>query len=96
LVWSGLDFDNRLILIKAFNTKTERASTIVMTERVFQELTAIYNASTKKPDERVFGIQSDVKRGFKKACEEVKIIGLRFHDLRHTFATRLIQVWHCC
>jgi integrase len=25
----------------------------------------------------------------KKACEEAKIVGLRFHDLRHTAATRL-------
>jgi integrase len=91
LVWSDLDFENRQINIKAFNTKTERARTIVMTERVFQELTALYAASAKKPEERVFGIQKDVKKGWKKVCEEAKIEGLRFHDLRHTFATRLIQ-----
>lgn len=91
LIWSDLDFDNRQINIKAFNTKTERARTIVMTERVFQHLMALYEASTKKPDERVFGIQRDVKKGWHKACEEAKIEGLRFHDLRHTFATRLIQ-----
>lgn len=33
----------------------------------------------------------DVKRSFKKACELAGINGLRFHDLRHTFGTRLAE-----
>ena len=31
----------------------------------------------------------DIKTGFARAREEARIEGLRFHDLGHTFATRL-------
>lgn len=33
---------------------------------------------------------TDLKKSFKKACSSVGITDLRFHDLRHTFATRLL------
>jgi len=32
-----------------------------------------------------------MKKGFKAACRRAGIKGLRFHDLRHTFATRLVE-----
>lgn len=43
------------------------------------------NANTGKPF-------TDIKKAFKGACERAGIEGLRFHDLRHTYATRLAEM----
>jgi len=37
------------------------------------------------------GHMEGVKRSFMSACKKVGITGLRFHDLRHTAATRMIE-----
>jgi integrase len=34
---------------------------------------------------------SKLKRAFKEAVKEAEIVDFTFHDLRHTFATRLVQ-----
>ena len=42
--------------------------------------------SNRKPGEKLL----DLKKGFKKAVQLAGIPHVRFHDMRHTFATRLI------
>ena len=44
-------------------------------------------ASNRKVGARLL----DLKKGFKKAVLLAGIPHIRFHDLRHTFATRLVQ-----
>ena len=91
LTWEDIDLDERFIHIKAYHTKTEQERTLAMTDRLYDELMALYEVSTKQPNDLIFGIASNVKRSFASACKTSEIEGMRFHDLRHTFATRLIE-----
>jgi integrase len=90
LAWSDVDFDNRIITVQAFNTKTMRQRQVAMTERLTRELYVLYNLSTKQPNALVFGITTSASNAFDKARRLAELPDLRFHDLRHTHATRLV------
>ena len=91
LIWSDVDFENRLINLRATTTKTQRGRAIGMTERLFLELQSLFEKSTKDSDSLVFGITDTVKRSFAGACRDAGIEGFRFHDCRHTAITRMVQ-----
>lgn len=91
LKWSDIDFANQIITVRAFNTKTMRERQIAMTERLAQELESIYTKSPKEPDTLCFGIADNVKRSFDWVRKAANLPDVRFHDLRHTHATRLVS-----
>ena len=41
------------------------------------------------PSPKTVGRLTDIKKGFRRAVDMAEIENLRFHDLHHTFATRL-------
>ena len=87
LEWSDIDFDSGLITIRAFNTKTMRERQIGMTARLTAELKRL---SQDKDGHLVFGIKTHAQHSFQKAKKEAGLADVRFHDLRHTHATRLV------
>ncbi len=89
LCWSDLDFKNRIITVKAFNTKTLCERQVAMTPRLNCELRRLYQQQA--PTTLVFGIKDNFKNAFRFARNEAKLNDVRFHDLRHTAATRLVQ-----
>ena len=91
LTWQDVDLDSKAITIQAFNTKTQQERRAAMTPRLEQELLALYSPELYRSAERVFGIVDNVKKSFNSACKEAGIEGMRLHDCRHTFATRLIE-----
>jgi integrase len=90
LRWSDIDFTHRIITVRAFNTKTMRERQVAITERLICELEALYELSTKQPDALCFGIYNSVKKSFNSARKSAGLPDVRFHDLRHTHATRLV------
>jgi len=88
LRWADVDLKTKRITIRAMNTKTLRSRSVGMTRRLRKELIKLPN---RDPRTRVFGITDTIKRSWAKANQIAEIKDLRFHDLRHTCATRLVQ-----
>lgn len=89
LKWSDVDFAEGVITIRAFNTKTMSERQVAMSERLSRELLALFAKSTQEPDSLCFGITNNVKTAFTSARRAAGLSDVRFHDLRHTHATRL-------
>ena len=91
LRWANVDFDLNTITFK--ETKTNKDRSVPMEPIV---RTALLELREKAGDaEYVFvnpdtGTRyTDVKKSFSAACRTAGITDFRFHDLRHTFGTRL-------
>jgi integrase len=91
LRWREVDLESGHILIAAFNTKTMRERSVQMTIRMRLELESLHERSPKDPEALVFGISDNVKNGFDGVRRAAGLEGVRFHDLRHTAATRLVR-----
>jgi integrase len=91
LRWSNVDFG--LNLINFTETKTNRDRSVPMEPIVREALLELSQHSGNA--EYVFtnpdsGTRyTDVKKSFSAACREAGITNFTFHDLRHTFGTRL-------
>lgn len=93
LRWGQVDFQRNVIYVP--NSKTGKDYPVPMNEDVRGVMLTLrreasgaeyvfINPKTGKP-------YTDIKRAFSAACEKAKIKGLHWHDLRHTFGTRLAE-----
>jgi integrase len=93
LKWEHIDFSEKIILVK--HTKSGKTREIPISDRLYQLLIGL--SRSKGNSEYVFPNPDtgrpyiDVKKSFKFSCKKAGISDLRFHDLRHTFASRLVK-----
>lgn len=91
LKWSNVDM--RSGIIKVEFTKSGKTRIVPMNDTV----RAILSRPRKRGEEYVFTNPDskdrfrEIKRSFKTGCRRAGVEGLRFHDLRHTFASRLVR-----
>jgi len=95
LKWSQVDFQRKTITI--LEQKNQSKDTLPLNETALRILKERAKVRLSK-SEYVFHSENGTKicprnllRAFYSAVKKAKILKLRFHDLRHTFATRLVQ-----
>ena len=88
LKWNNIDFDYGFI--ELLETKSGKSRKIPISTRLLTTLNKLekiseyvfVNPKTREP-------YTDIKKSFKTLLKKAKIENFRFHDLRHTVATRL-------
>lgn len=94
LKWSSVNFITKTITVAGDTTKTSETRHIPMNKEVVTVLeewkkqsgTALYVFPNQEG-----GRFEDVKSAWLKLLERAKVIGFRWHDMRHDFASRLVM-----
>jgi integrase len=94
LKWSDVDLNNNLIIISQTNSKSKKLRKIYINSVLKKEFAGLKlksggNEYVFLSDKRMR--LKEIKNGFNAACKRAGIEGLRFHDLRHTAATRMVE-----
>ncbi|MEO6982583.1 MAG: site-specific integrase [Edaphobacter sp.] len=99
MTWEDVHFDRREIVLP--KTKNGDGRVVRMNDDVYGALEGLRQIPMVRksrsaehpnaaPDNAVFSL-GDNKKWFADACERAKIGKIRWHDLRHTFCSRLVQ-----
>jgi integrase len=94
LKWSSVNFDTKTITVTGNTTKTSDTRHIQMNTEVFTVLEEWKKQSGASPyvfANREGGRFEDVKSAWLKLLERAQVIGFRWHDMRHDFASRLVM-----
>jgi integrase len=93
LKWNQIDFEDRKIRVE--KTKSGKVRFVPVNNNLFYVLKSLRAESGQSPfvflSPKTGKPYLDMKTGFKGACKRAGISDLRFHDLRHTFASRLVE-----
>jgi integrase len=92
LRFSEVDFERLEIDLPAERTKEAKPKTIPINRVVFEVLDRA--RSEGSGEERIFPRVFTYQRAsslWREACKAASVTGLRVHDLRHTFASRLLE-----
>lgn len=94
LNWSSVNFITKIITVAGYTTKTSETRHMPMNKEVVAVLeewkkqsgTALYVFPNQEGDRF-----EDVKSAWLKLLQRAEVIGFRWHDMRHDFASRLVM-----
>jgi integrase len=89
LRWRSVNFDHQLITIEGRNAKTRQTRHIPLNHEALSVLIRWREQAGK--GQRVFEVETGFKTAWMHVLERAKVTAFRWHDLRHHFASRLVQ-----
>jgi len=89
LRWSAIDWKGKQVTIEGSTAKSQQTRYVPLND---EALEVLKHWKAQGPEgERVFPIDTGFKTAFSALLERAKITRFRWHDLRHHFASRLVQ-----
>ncbi len=90
--WQDVDLTRGVIFKRAYSAKSGKNESIPMHSVVKSILQSRYERFSPKPDDRIFvHSHSNFAKALKRALNKAGLPHIRIHDLRHTFASWLVQ-----
>lgn len=90
LNWDDIDFEAQTLTIQAQNSKTFRSRVLPLPSNCLDELRRFREISSPTASGNLVLTVKDIRAGYDAIRAEAGLLDVRFHDLRHTYATRLV------
>jgi integrase len=87
LTWSDVDLDRKLVTVRSGYSKSGTSRHVPLNS---EAVATLKRWKKQKPKGRLFEVAS-IKKAWAALLTDAKIADFRFHDLRHHFASKLIQ-----
>jgi len=89
LRWRSIDFGRRLLTVEGPDAKSRQTRHVPLNDEAMSVLNRWFEHSTGGP--RVFYSSTGFKSAWMNILKRAGIVKFRWHDLRHHFASRLVQ-----
>ncbi|HUN73563.1 MAG TPA: site-specific integrase [Steroidobacteraceae bacterium] len=89
LRWGSVDFNRQLLTVEGPNAKSRQTRHVELNEEAVSVLRLWREQSGTGA--RVFGVTTGFQSAWEKVLKRARISKFRWHDLRHHFASRLVQ-----
>ena len=92
LKWIEVDLDKNLLTVTAENSKNKKARIVPLNKLVRKIFLEQKLQGTEYVFDKLNKSKSNINYYFKEACSKSGIRGLTIHDLRHTTASRMLEL----
>lgn len=96
LEWASVNLPGRLLTVTVGNAKSRKARHLPLNAEALDVLTrwqkqAVKDARLVFPSPKTGGRMDNINSSWEEVCDAARLAEFRFHDLRHTFASRLVM-----